>query len=471
MKNITNQKDLIINWQTHRDLPSEIKIETEFPSYNVYVNDINQNLLETFSNIKNERIIDNLKINSSIVGGKGTRERPYSIVKNKLQNTENFTLVENYFEYPFENNLLKFIKNNNKLGFYKNLNFDIEFNNKEKHKFEVEIEYASLTDLNNLFKKVYRSNDNMSIKLLMDKTIAEKVYSFLIIADVPNSNIKIKNLFVEDVKSKWLDNADDSILLTVPFSESYIIQDLFNINVKVIPLNKLQSDIYSFMTSRYDQDLCNSFLEYSFNDQISIFNNLNKSNIEVFYQGFMYLFTPESFQAIKYPNNYENIALVDYKNYFPLASNAGKYTICLIPDVEVNQNGSLPSNYIQEGLLGVYELNSNVYRDVNQDFAYLQQSNIKSVEILEVTEFIDEISILVQFNINSDQKDVFVEAYNSNLKFIKKLINENGDLCLVFKYTYAISKINYFLNNNPELQKNQIILDKDLISFKCSRLN
>lgn len=471
MKNITNQKDLIINWRTHRDLPSEIKIETEFPSYNIYVSDLDGNLLETFTNIKNEKILDNLKIKSLIVGGQGTRKRPYSVVKSKLQNIENFTLVENYFEYLFENNLLKFIKNNNKLGFYKNLKFKIEFNNKEKNQFEVDIEYASLTDLNNLFKKVYRSNDNMSVKLLLDKAVVEKVYSFLIITDAPNSNVKLKNLFVEDIKSKWLDNADDSILLTVPFSESYIIQDLFNINIKVIPLNKLQSDIYSFMTSKYDQDLCNSFVLDSFNDQISIFNNLNKSNIEVFYQGFMYLFTPESFEAIKYPNNYQNIALIDYKNYFPLANNAGKNTICLIPDVEVNQNEALSSNYIQEGLLGVYELNSSLYKDVNQDFAYLQQSNIKSVEILEVTEFIDDISILVQFNINSDQEDVFVETYNSNLKFIKKFINQDGELCLVFKYTYSINKINYFLNNNPELQKNQIILDKDLISFKCSRLN
>ena len=53
MKNITNQKDLIINWRTHRDLPSEIKIETEFPSYNIYVSDLDGNLLETFTNIKN----------------------------------------------------------------------------------------------------------------------------------------------------------------------------------------------------------------------------------------------------------------------------------------------------------------------------------------------------------------------------------------------------------------------------------
>ena len=150
MKNITNQKDLIINWRTHRDLPSEIKIETEFPSYNIYVSDLDGNLLETFTNIKNEKILDNLKIKSLIVGGQGTRKRPYSVVKSKLQNIENFTLVENYFEYLFENNLLKFIKNNNKLGFYKNLKFKIEFNNKEKNQFEVDIEYASLTDLNNL---------------------------------------------------------------------------------------------------------------------------------------------------------------------------------------------------------------------------------------------------------------------------------------------------------------------------------
>ena len=61
------------------------------------------------------------------------------------------------------------------------------------------------------------------------------------------------NLFTEDVQSKWLDVNETTALLTIPFIESDIVEISENLNIQVMPLNKLQSDIATLRESGSSQ--------------------------------------------------------------------------------------------------------------------------------------------------------------------------------------------------------------------------
>jgi hypothetical protein len=105
-------------------------------------------------------------------------------------------------------------------------------------------------------------------------------------------NQKLKNLFVEDLSSKWLDMNSTVALLTVPFIESEIVEISENINIKILPLTKWQTQMYSFLIKKEDENEVNKFLFELLDKQIINIGKIYKQSINyetvIFYQNYIY---------------------------------------------------------------------------------------------------------------------------------------------------------------------------------------
>ena len=261
MKN--NNINIKLEWKTILNSLGTSSKSSILPSFSVTLKDKDL-IIDRFLNLNNH-IIANNKIFSSENNSK----------KLKYNRSEDKNQVNSSFDYPFENNFNKYKENNKKIGFYKNINFSVLYDNQDKQHFNLDVEYEMLEDIdkNILFNRIYRSDDFLSIKMLSNKEYAESkgIYSYLILSTLSNhveKNLQLKNLFIENVASKWLDNNNFTTLLTVPFIESNIVEISENINIKILPLKKWQSEMYKFLKDREKEEDINTFLTENFEKQI-----------------------------------------------------------------------------------------------------------------------------------------------------------------------------------------------------------
>ena len=128
--------NLTLEWQTIRNIPDFLKIDTHFPTYNVKVKNENDYLIHQNLNLNNHEFImeSNLQYEDFMLKPKLSVE----ISKNK---------TKNIFKYNFENNYLKYKELNNKLGFFKKIKFEVDYNNDGKGDFELKAEYAEIENL------------------------------------------------------------------------------------------------------------------------------------------------------------------------------------------------------------------------------------------------------------------------------------------------------------------------------------
>ena len=461
--------NLTLEWQTIRNIPDFLKIDTHFPTYNVKVKNENDYLIHQNLNLNNHEFImeSNLQYEDFMLKPKLSVE----ISKNK---------TKNIFKYNFENNYLKYKELNNKLGFFKKIKFEVDYNNDGKGDFELKAEYAEIENLdkNILFNKIYRSSDYISVKLLVNKEYfkQEEIYSLLVLSEVSNKLVKNKtltNLFTERVEEKWLDVNDSTALLTIPFIESDIVEISENLNIKIIPLNYLQSELYNFLRPRESQEDINNLYEEYFPNQTFNIGKIYKQSVNnetvVFYQNYLYLFNNQSLNSNSLNSNVSINDLV-FNSYFPLLNkDQVNKTICLSNDL--NTDDVLDNNYnLQKGYLGFYGKDLTSYEDVAIDLDYLQNQEVLQAKIIEIEENSDTCNIYIEFITTFYNNEKFYIETSNNLKYTEKYktnIDGRDYTTLLFKYSYDLQNLNEYLNENSSINKSQIISDKDLINFSA----
>jgi hypothetical protein len=464
MKN--NNINIKLEWKTILNSLGNLSKSSIPPSFSVTLKDKDL-IIDRFLNLNNH-MIANDKTFSSESNSK----------KLKYNRSEDRNKVNSSFDYLFENNFNKYKENNKKIGFYKNINFSVLYDNQDKQHFNLDVEYEMLEDIdkNILFNKIYRSDDFLSIKILSNKEYAESkgIYSYLILSTLSNhveKNLQLKNLFIENVASKWLDNNNFTTLLTVPFIESNIVEISENINIKILPLKKWQSEMYKFLKDREKEEDINVFLTENFEKQIINIGKIYKQSINyetlVFFQNYLYLFNEESLSS-----SIDKIQIgdVNFENYYPILNkNLKDKMICLSEDI--NSDDVIDNSYnIKKDYLGYYNQSQTKYVDINMDLDYFQSRNIKDVKILEIKENETECFLYVEFITNFFEKEKFYVESSANLKYIEKyktLLNNREYITFLFEYKYSLEKLKNFLSLNQNLQKNQILSEKDLINFSA----
>lgn len=461
--------NLTLEWETLRNIPNQVEVNHEFPSYNIKVKSKDNTLLYQILESKNYQPITECSWEKNENSRKPKLR--VEILKNK---------AKNLFKYDFENNYSKYKELNNKLGFFKDLIFEVDYNNDGKGDFQLNAEYAEIENLdkNILFNKIYRSSDYITVKLLINKEYfkQKEVHSLLILSEVSNKlikNKKLTNLFTEKVEEKWLDVNDSTALLTIPFIESDIVEISENLNIKVIPLNYLQSELYSFLRPRESQEDINDLYEEYFANQTFNIGKIYKQSVNnetvVFYQNYLYLFNNQSLNSNSLTSNLSINDMV-FNSYFPLLNkDQVSKTICLSNDL--NTDDVLDNNYnLQKGYLGFYGKDLTSYEDVAIDLDYLQNQGVLQAKITEIEENNDTCNIYIEYITTFYNNEKFYIETSNNLKYIEKYktnIDNKDYTTLLFKYSYDLQALNEFLNENPSVNKSQIISDKDLINFSA----
>ena len=464
--------NLTLEWLTLRNIPDFLEVDQEFPSYNIKVKTQDNYLINQYLNLKDYELITNYSWDSM------ADERWTMKTKLKVDVLKN--QAKNIFKYNFENNYSKYKILNNKLGYFKKIKFEVDYNNDGKGDFEQEAEYAEIENLdkNILFNKIYRSSDYLTVKLLINKEYfkQQEVYSLLVLSEVSNKlvkNKKLTNLFTEKVEEKWLDVNDSTALLTIPFIESDIVEISENLNIKVIPLNYLQSELYNFLRSRESQeDIGNLYEEYFPNQTFNI-GKIYKQSVNnetiIFYQNYLYLFNNQSLTSNSLTSNISINDMV-FNSYFPLLNkDQADKTICLSNDL--NTDDVLDNNYnLQKGYLGFYGKDLASYEDVAIDLDYLQNQGVLQAKIIEIEENSNTCNIYIEYITTFYNNEKFYIETSNNLKYSEKYktnIDGKDYITLLFKYSYDLQNLNEFLNENSSINKSQIISDKDLINFSA----
>lgn len=464
MKN--NNINIKLEWKTILNSLGTLSKSSIPPSFSVTLKD-------------KDLIIDRfLNLNNHMIANDKTFSSENNSKKLKYNRSEDKNQVNSSFDYPFENNFNKYKENNKKIGFYKHINFSVLYDNQDKQHFNLDVEYEMLEDIdkNILFNRIYRSDDFLSIKMLSNKEYAESkgIYSYLILSTLSNhveKNLQLKNLFIENVASKWLDNNNFTTLLTVPFIESNIVEISENINIKILPLKKWQSEMYKFLKDREKEEDINTFLTENFEKQIINIGKIYKQSINyetlVFFQNYLYLFNEESLSS-----SIDKIQIgdVNFENYYPILNKDLKNKmICLSEDI--NSDDVIDNSYnIEKDYLGYYNQSQTKHVDINMDLDYFQSRNIKDVKILEIKENETECFLYIEFITNFFEKEKFYVESSANLKYIEKyktLSNDREYITFLFEYKYPLEKLKNFLSLNQNLQKNQILFEKDLINFSA----
>lgn len=464
--------NLTLEWLTLRNIPDFLEVNQEFPSYNIKVKNENDYLIDQYLNLKDYEIIINYGWDNS-VDQRWTMKTKFKVDLLKNQ-------AKNIFKYNFENNYSKYKKLNNKLGFFKKIKFEVDYNNDGKGDFEQEAEYAEIENLdkNVLFNKIYRSSDYLTVKLLINKEYfkQQEVYSLLVLSEVSNKlvkNKKLTNLFTEKVEEKWLDVNDSTALLTIPFIESDIVEISENLNIKVIPLNYLQSELYNFLRSRESQEDINNLYEEYFPNQTFNIGKIYKQSVNnetvVFYQNYLYLFNNQSLTSNSLTSDLSINDMV-FNSYFPLLNkDQDNKTICLSNDL--NTDDVLDNTYnLQKGYLGFYGKDLASYEDVAIDLDYLQNQGVLQAKIIEIEENGNTCNIYIEYITTFYNNEKFYIETSNNLKYSEKYktnIDGKDYITLLFKYSYDLQNLNEFLNENSSINKSQIISDKDLINFSA----
>ena len=124
----------------------------------------------------------------------------------------------------------------------------------------MEYEEPSLSDFQQATEKIYRSTDNLSVKFKFNPIAYEtsKVYAILILAK--SNNLSLSPLFVQDLPSKWLNSLENSKILTLPFKETGILDEIDSLDVELYGLSPSQAVIVEKIIKEENINLIYEFL-------------------------------------------------------------------------------------------------------------------------------------------------------------------------------------------------------------------
>lgn len=477
MKMLAQKLNLDISWTVSSPLiiPKESKefdVTKYFPSYNIYVYDNKNNLIDKILDLNNKKVKEIYSFEGSpfqqAEGRLGNIDGGIKIIADLERNKYRKKIVENYFGYSFEQNSNLYYKNNNKYGFYSTLKFKVEFNSELSNSLEFEVEYPFISEnnLNSIFSKIYRSNDLYSCKFLIDYNLFNqyKANSIIIFPKANfNSNIiELNKIFISNIENIWLNSNDQSKLLTVPFAETEMVDEYKDIDLEIYILNKVQSEIVQYFIDKLSQnDLKNLLLEKYINQSFS-YNLMDKS--EAFFQGNLYLFNESSFENLSWPQNDTNINGVIYNKFFPRSHKDNVNTI-LFDKYNLIQDDITAS--IDNIDLGYY-FNNNYY-NIEQDILYFSSNNILKINIIEVQKILNKNKIYIEV-ITCFRNTENILFKSNQLKLENKYTKiSNNELYSTFllSYEYDNQEIINFSNSNNINLANLIYKEIPIdISFK-----
>ena len=482
-----NLKDININWNVYPNIPSFVENNFDLMSnvsFNVKILDENLIIINQKNNIPSAKIdkaesfnlhfgFDNPFALAQPMPIELMVSSPKRILETSYFNQNIKQVIVQNFIYQFEENAHDYYLKYQKNGFFKKLNFFVDYNNSDT-KQNIDVEYQTIdiqkTPMQNIFTKIFKSEDNVTLKFKINFEEFKKtdIRSLFIIPYIHEgeSKTQLKEMYISDIENKWLNNSDSTKLLTIPFSDNFsIVQDI--LSLEIIPLNNVQTEIIEFFKNRLSETALLDLVKEFFIDQLYKTNLVYSENllnkIAGFYQGYIYLFNNESWNSISWPSTEEEVIEIKYLKYFPLAVKDSIETISLEKEVEIQSSVlEVHDNTIQSNLLG-YNI-ENSFKDVKDDIIYFKSNNIKSVSILNVEELENKTKIYLEFVTNFDLlSNVYIDGISNGLSFIQKYyknINDQNYATLLFCYEY-----NNNLTNNSSETKAHAIQGKKLINF------
>ena len=448
-----------IEWQTIKNI-NFFNTNSKLPAYNITIKNedtVLEQILDTKDYIYTEdrRFSDDINLK---------KPKFYSSqAKNSINHTYTFHFIKNYGIYK---------KIYNKLGFFKNLKFIIDYVDTPDIDYQFDIQYCEIENLNqnSLLNKIYRSNDLLSLKLLINiKHFQEKeISSILILGSTTNQNLK--SILIEEIDKKWLNVNQETALLTIPFIENEIVEISDKLNVKIIPLNNVQSQIYNFLKSHESEEKINKMFEEFFPNQIFNIENVGKQieNNEtlIVYQNYIYLFNKDSLNSNSL--DLTKINEIEFNKYYPLLNKSEiNKTICINCDVDEDSHSNNLFN-LNKDYLGYFYKDLDLYRDINSDLNTLISKNIRQVKILEINEENNICDLYIEFITNFYNNEKFYIETSRDLKFYEKYYSkiDNKDyITFLFKYSYDLIDLNNYLTNHPNENRSQIISGKSILNF------
>lgn len=482
-----NSKDININWNVFPNIPSFVENNFDLMSnvsFNVKILDNNFIIINQKNNIPSAKIDkaesfnlhfsnDNMFTLSKPIPIELMASSPKRILETSFFNQNIKQVIVQDFIYSFEENANDYYLKYQKNGFFKKLNFFVDYNNSDT-KQNIDVEYQTINmeeaPMQNIFTKIFKSEDDVTLKFKINFEEFKKtdITSLFIIPYVHEgeSKTQLKEIYISDIQNKWLNNSDNTKLLTIPFEDnSSIVQDI--LSLEIIPLNNVQTEIIDFFKNKSSTINLLELVKEFFIDQLYKTNLVYSENllnkIAGFYQGYIYLFNSESWNSISWPSTEEEVIEIKYLKYFPIALKDNIETISLEKEVEVQSSVlEVHDNTIQSNLLG-YNI-ENSFKDVKDDIIYFKSNNIKSVSILNVEELENKTKIYLEFVTNFDLlSNVYIDSISNGLSFIQKYyknINDQNYATLLFCYEYDNN-----LTNNSSETKAHAIQGKKLINF------
>jgi hypothetical protein len=230
--------------------------------------------------------------------------------------------------------------------------------------------------------------------------------------------------------------------------------------------------MYNFISDKHSQNEIIQFYNDFFSNQLLNIGKIYKQAVNnetvIFYQNYLYLFNKDSFDSNCFKSNLD-INQVNFNNYYPLLNkDSGSKTINLsytsLYTQPIENKYKITSDY-----LGYYDKDLSNYIDIALDLNYFHKNNIISASIKNIEELNNYCNIYLEFITSFYNNENFYVESNNSLKYLEKYkieINNISYIAFLFKYTYSIENLNSTLAE-LNINKNQIIFNKDLINFSA----
>jgi hypothetical protein len=483
-----NFKDININWNVYPNIPSFLENNFDLMSnvtFNVKILDENLILINEKNNIPSAKIdkaesynlfynIKNLPFaHAEPIPMELLFSNPKRTLESDYFNQNIKQIIVQNFIYLFEENANDYYLKYQKNGFFKKLNFFVDYNTSDARQ-NINVEYKTInmqeTPMGDIFTKIFKSEDNIALKFKINFEEFKKtdITSLFIIpyAHEGESKTQLKEMYISNIQNKWLNNSDNTKLLTIPFEDNFsVIQDI--LSLEIIPLNNVQTEIIEFFKSKLSRSDLLDLIKEFFIDQLYktnlIYGESLLNKIAGFYQGYLYLFNNESWSSISWPQTEQSLLGIKYAKYFPLALKDNIETTSSEKEMQIESSVlEIHENDIQDNLLG-YKID-NSFKDVKDDGIYFKSNNIRSVSILNIEELENKTKIYLEFVTNFDLlSNVYIDSISNGLSFIQKYyknINDQNYATLLFCYEYNNDSI-----NNDSETKSHTIQGKKLINF------
>lgn len=394
-------------------------------------------------------------------------------------------ISQNYI-YTIEENYNDFLRIKNKKGFFKNLSFDIKYDNFPfEQKIEVQYDAFKINNFNSIFLNIYKNSDDLSLKFKINKKeyAESKLNGLYILPFDIKTNQKLKSIYINNIHDKWLDTSEEIKILSLPFNDNSITESSF-LKLKIFYFNESQGQILDFFREKMNETEFEDFLIEYFTDQYYNADMIYKENLInqtiAYFQAPLYLFNENSLSAISWPDEEVDIFGCYFKNYFPKSNkDLSNFTFSLgklINVIDSTANDYRSSENIPANLLGFFIKNDNndlQYKDINYDLPYFKFSNIKNASIVKIEKENSITKIYLEFiTLFPDYNSIYLENISQNLFFLQKYyksINDTNYATFLFCYEYDNNITQQYLSNNSE-DENRIIQDTKLINFSLKLL-